>query len=68
MSILSLSIAMQLIQYPGTFIYYRWRNSRKAKKWNAMTAEEQHEYRTNTTDVGNKRYPRILIASKVPRY
>lgn len=46
---------MQLIQYPGTFFYYRWRNSTKAKKWDAMTPEQQHEYRQTTTDTGNKR-------------
>ncbi|KAL1590070.1 hypothetical protein WHR41_01032 [Cladosporium halotolerans] len=53
--LLVICVWMCLIQYPGTFFYYRWRNSRKAQKWDAMTAEEQHEYRTNTTDVGNKR-------------
>ena len=47
---------MQLIQYPGTFFYYRWRNNTKAKKWDAMTPEQQHEYRQTTTDTGNKRY------------
>lgn len=46
---------MQLVQYPGTFFYYRWRNSTKAKKWDAMTPEQQHEYRQTTTDTGNKR-------------
>lgn len=46
---------MQLIQYPGTFLYYRWRNNTKAKKWDAMTPEQQHEYRQTTTDTGNKR-------------
>lgn len=46
---------MQLIQYPGTFFYYRWRNNTKARKWDAMTPEQQHEYRQTTTDTGNKR-------------
>jgi hypothetical protein len=47
---------MQLIQYPGTFFYYRWRNNTKAKKWDALSLEQQHEYRQTTTDTGNKRY------------
>lgn len=50
-----LTIFIQLIQYPGTYFYYRWRNKSKAKKWDAMTPEEQHIYRTTTTDDGNKR-------------
>ncbi|KAF5986602.1 major facilitator superfamily transporter [Fusarium coicis] len=44
-----------LVQYPGTFFYCRWRNNQKAKKWDAMTPEQQHHYRTTTTDRGNKR-------------
>ncbi|VVT48690.1 uncharacterized protein SAPINGB_P001903 [Magnusiomyces paraingens] len=39
----------------GTKIYYVWRNKSRDKIWNAMTLEQQHEYRQNTTDKGNKR-------------
>ncbi|SPO03708.1 related to nicotinamide mononucleotide permease [Cephalotrichum gorgonifer] len=46
---------MCLIQYPGTYFYYRWRNNSKAAKWDAMTPEEQENYRKTTTDQGNKR-------------
>ncbi|KAK0386475.1 hypothetical protein NLU13_6310 [Sarocladium strictum] len=46
---------MCFIQYPGTYFFYRWRNRSKAKVWDAMTPEEQHHYRTTTTDEGNKR-------------
>ncbi|KAI1634305.1 major facilitator superfamily transporter [Biscogniauxia mediterranea] len=53
--LLVICIWMCLIQYPGTYFYYRWRNNSKAKKWDAMTPEEQDHYRKNTTDEGNKR-------------
>ncbi|KAF3008722.1 hypothetical protein E8E13_009736 [Curvularia kusanoi] len=53
--LLVICVWMCLIQYPGTYFYYRWRNSQKAKKWDAMTEEEKDEYRTTTTDEGNKR-------------
>ncbi|WYZ37681.1 hypothetical protein EsH8_II_001187 [Colletotrichum jinshuiense] len=53
--LLVICIWMCVVQYPFTYFYYRWRNNSKAKKWDAMTPEQQHEYRTNTTDVGNKR-------------
>lgn len=46
---------MQFIQYPGTYFYYRWRNNQKAKEWDAMTPEQQDNYRKTTTDEGNKR-------------
>jgi hypothetical protein len=54
-----LTKTLQLIQYPGTFFYYRWRNNTKAKKWDAMTPEQQHVYRQTTTDTGNKRYDKL---------
>ncbi|GJC87638.1 putative transporter YIL166C [Colletotrichum liriopes] len=53
--LLVICIWMCLVQYPFTYFYYRWRNNSKAKKWDAMTPEQQHDYRTNTTDQGNKR-------------
>ncbi|KAF5970737.1 nicotinamide mononucleotide permease [Fusarium bulbicola] len=53
--LLVICVWMCLVQYPGTFSYYRWRNNQKAKKWDAMTPEEQHHYRTTTSEKGNKR-------------
>ncbi|KAI8956894.1 MFS general substrate transporter [Daldinia sp. FL1419] len=53
--LLVICVWMCLIQYPGTYYYYRWRNNSKAKKWDAMTLEEQNHYRKTTTDKGNKR-------------
>lgn len=35
--------------------YYVWRNKSNAKKWDAMTKEEQQHYLDHTTDKGNKR-------------
>ncbi|KAF1959709.1 major facilitator superfamily transporter [Byssothecium circinans] len=53
--LLVICIWMCVVQYPGTYFYYRWRNSQKAKKWDAMTEEEKEIYRKTTTDAGNKR-------------
>jgi hypothetical protein len=47
--------ALQVILYPGTYFYYRWRNMEKAKKWDALSAEQRKEYLDTTSDVGNKR-------------
>lgn len=30
-----------IIVYPGTALYYKWRNASKAKKWDAMTVDQQ---------------------------
>ena len=31
-----------IILYPGTKLYYIWRNKQKAKKWDALTPEVRH--------------------------
>ncbi|KAL4910483.1 hypothetical protein BDW74DRAFT_184400 [Aspergillus multicolor] len=53
--LLVICVWMCVVQYPGTYFYYKWRNNSKAKKWDAMSPEEQHHYRQTTTDKGNKR-------------
>ncbi|KAF1929286.1 uncharacterized protein M421DRAFT_61273, partial [Didymella exigua CBS 183.55] len=46
---------MCFIQYPGTYFYYRRRNNQRAMAWDAFTEEEKYNYRTTTTDEGDKR-------------
>ncbi|KIJ27074.1 hypothetical protein M422DRAFT_271761 [Sphaerobolus stellatus SS14] len=41
--------------YPGTYAYYKWRNSQRDKIWSAMTDEEKTHYLSTTKDVGNGR-------------
>lgn len=43
------------IVYPGTKLYYLWRNKQRDKIWNAMTSEQKAEYLATTKDVGNRR-------------
>ncbi|KAJ3824819.1 allantoate permease [Lentinula raphanica] len=44
-----------VVLYPATKAYYIWRNRQKDRIWNAMSLEEQKEYLSTTTDVGNRR-------------
>ncbi|KAH7380693.1 major facilitator superfamily domain-containing protein [Pyrenochaeta sp. MPI-SDFR-AT-0127] len=53
--LLVICIWMCLVQYPGTYVYYKWRNNAKAKKWDAMDDEEKEIYINTTKDEGNKR-------------
>ncbi|EPQ53585.1 MFS general substrate transporter [Gloeophyllum trabeum ATCC 11539] len=41
--------------YPGTKLYYLWRNRSRDRIWNKMTSEEKAHYLATTTDVGNRR-------------
>ncbi|OBZ69164.1 hypothetical protein A0H81_10911 [Grifola frondosa] len=43
------------VLYPGTKLYYIWRNKQRDRIWNAMTPEEQTHYLETTTDAGNRR-------------
>lgn len=45
--------ALVLIALTRTWFW--WRNKQNAKKWDAMTKEEQYDYIHNTKDEGNKR-------------
>lgn len=46
-----LSIALFL----GTKVYYVWRNKQRDRIWNAMTAEQQSDYKRNTKLSGSRR-------------
>jgi hypothetical protein len=39
----------------GIKLYYKWRNARRDKIWNAMSQDERDHYLETTTDKGNKR-------------
>lgn len=53
--LISISCVNLLVLYPGTKLYYIWRNKQRDRVWNAMTPEEQAHYLTTTKDVGNRR-------------
>ena len=38
-----------------TKAYYIWRNKQKARIWNALTPEQQREYKVNTKLEGSRR-------------
>ncbi|KAK9476992.1 major facilitator superfamily domain-containing protein [Lipomyces japonicus] len=46
---------MNIVIYLLVKLYYIFRNKQKAKKWNAMTFEQQDDYSHSTTDEGSSR-------------
>ncbi|KAF8461311.1 allantoate permease [Gautieria morchelliformis] len=44
-----------LVLYPGTRTYYKWRNSQRDARWNAMSPQEKAQYLSTTTDQANRR-------------
>lgn len=48
-------LIVNIFLYLGTKLYYVKRNAYRAKKWDAMSAEQKLEYIATTTDEGNKR-------------
>lgn len=46
---------LQVILYPGTYLYYRRRNAKKAAVWNSYSSEQKSEYLRTTRDEGNRR-------------
>lgn len=53
--LISVAVVNLVILYPGTKLYYIWRNRQRDKVWNAMSPEEQARYLETTTDLGNRR-------------
>ncbi|BGP16411.1 hypothetical protein JCM10213v2_004413 [Rhodosporidiobolus nylandii] len=48
-------VVLNLVVIPGTWIFYKYLNARRAKVWDAMTTEEKSHYLATTTDEGTKR-------------
>ncbi|KAH8167194.1 hypothetical protein CIB48_g1062 [Xylaria polymorpha] len=48
-------LGANIVIYVLTKLYYMYRNRQRDLKWQAMSAEEQLEYLSTTTDEGNKR-------------
>ena len=53
--LISISVLNLVVLYPGTKLYYIWRNRKKDELWEKMTDEEKAKYLETTTDVGNRR-------------
>ncbi|EKM52298.1 uncharacterized protein PHACADRAFT_198365 [Phanerochaete carnosa HHB-10118-sp] len=53
--LISISCINLIVLYPGTKLYYIWRNKQRDRIWNAMTPEQQVHYLATTKDVGNRR-------------
>ena len=53
--LIAISCINLLVLYPGTKLYYIWRNKQRDKIWDAMTSEEKAHYLATTKDVGNRR-------------
>jgi hypothetical protein len=48
-------VAVEILLFILTKIYYIKRNEWKERKWSAMTVEERKDYLANSLDRGNKR-------------
>ncbi|KAF8512045.1 allantoate permease [Gautieria morchelliformis] len=44
-----------LVLYPGTRMYYKWRNSQRDARWSAMSPQEKAQYLSTTTDQASRR-------------
>ncbi|PAV21541.1 MFS general substrate transporter [Pyrrhoderma noxium] len=53
--LISIAVLNLVVLYPGTKLYYIWRNKKKDELWEKMTDEEKAKYLETTTDVGNRR-------------
>ncbi|KAF8921857.1 major facilitator superfamily domain-containing protein [Mucidula mucida] len=47
--------SMNIVLYGLTFVFYRYINQKRDKKWNSWTKKEQDEYIETTKDEGNTR-------------
>ncbi|KZV73871.1 allantoate permease [Peniophora sp. CONT] len=53
--LIAITVINIAVLYPGTKVYYIWRNKQRAKIWDAMSPEERSEYLSTTKDIGNRR-------------
>ncbi|EJD08468.1 allantoate permease [Fomitiporia mediterranea MF3/22] len=53
--LITISAVNLCVLYPGTKLYYMWRNRQRERVWDKMTPKEQSHYLAMTKDVGNRR-------------
>ena len=54
-TLIAIAVLNLTVLYPGTKLYYMWRNKKRDEIWGKMSDDEKAQYLKTTTDVGNRR-------------